>query len=483
MKQRYLALVLACVLLACNNEKMEDIVVIGGGLMGSAAGWQLSNAGARVLVLEQQDSVYTYGSSFGESRISRSLGPQGDLFSYLQQTSVAETHKLIEFLNSPGRPQRHSMEDIYTTAPVTYIFGSSQEELVADLLKGQNDPYEYASSPSEALALFGMTVPDSLRIIRETKPYSGTMNPAVLIAKLHEGIKLAGSRVRYNEKVTRLQRVRDYYRIVTTHSKTGETHTIRAKKVVSAAGPYSGGLLSDLAPYFDRLVTTKRLFLVFFKPDKSFWESLKPAQKSHFKASFPAAEMDSEIFYAMLDHYDEDGIPIIKAGGHFLRTDITDPDKAWELPVTMPEQKWAESHILDYLSYLGFPCSNSALDYYKGYSCVYSLTASEIPYVTRIPYKKDSMDPNVVVIAGLSGVGAKGALAYGLHAADLLLGRDNTNVAYQKASMALGEDRFLEDKAQMEGRNAALTSDSANGSVMYPGNPMLADGSIFFRRD
>jgi hypothetical protein len=93
------------------------------------------------------------------------------------------------------------------------------------------------------------------------------------------------------------------------------------------------------------------------------------------------------------------------------------------------------------------------------------------------------MDPNVVVIAGLSGVGAKGALAYGLHAADLLLGRENTDMAYQKASKALGEDRLLEDRALLEGRNAALTSDSAHGRVEYPGNPILADGSIFFRRD
>ena len=57
MDKRHLALVLACVMLSCDNEKMEEIVVIGGGLMGSAAGWQLSRSGAQVLLLEQQDSA------------------------------------------------------------------------------------------------------------------------------------------------------------------------------------------------------------------------------------------------------------------------------------------------------------------------------------------------------------------------------------------------------------------------------------------
>ena len=371
------------------------------------------------------------------------------------------------------------MEDIYTTSPVTYIFQKSQDELVAGLLKGQTDPYEYASNPLEAMTFFGMKVPDSLRIIRETKPYSGTMNPVVLIAKLHEGIKLAGSQVQYNEKVTRLQRIRDHYRIVTTNSKTGESQTIRARKIVSAAGPYTGSLLVDLAPYFDRLITTKRLFLAFFKPDKSFWESLDMSQKIHFNASFPTAEMDSEIFYAMLDNYDEEGIPIIKAGGHFLRTDVPDLNKAWGMPVSVTEQEWAKSHLLKYLALLGFPCSSTDLDYYKGYSCVYSLSASEIPYVTRLPRDQGSTDPNVVVIAGLSGVGAKGALAYGLHAADLLLGKDNSDVAYQKAKKGLGEERLLFDiKTLIQGTPVSqkIKIEPKKDGTLY------VDGGIFFRQ-
>ena len=87
-----------------------DIVVIGGGLMGSSTAWELSKYGQNVLLLEQQDSIYTFGSSFGEARISRSLGPKEDIFSFLQQTSIKETKGLIEYLNEGEREVLHSME-------------------------------------------------------------------------------------------------------------------------------------------------------------------------------------------------------------------------------------------------------------------------------------------------------------------------------------------------------------------------------------
>ena len=45
-----------------------DVLVIGGGLMGSAAAWQLSRTGKRVLLLEKQAAVYNSGASLGVVR-------------------------------------------------------------------------------------------------------------------------------------------------------------------------------------------------------------------------------------------------------------------------------------------------------------------------------------------------------------------------------------------------------------------------------
>ena len=131
-------------ILSCDKStKIEDVVIIGGGLMGSSTGWELSKNGEKVLLIERQDSIYTFGSSFGEARISRSLGAKNDIFSYLQRTSVAETKKLIEYLNESENGNRHSMDDVYTSSPVTYIRYKSQEEEVRQLLEEQEDKYEY----------------------------------------------------------------------------------------------------------------------------------------------------------------------------------------------------------------------------------------------------------------------------------------------------------------------------------------------------
>ncbi|MGI4955162.1 MAG: N-methyl-L-tryptophan oxidase [Janthinobacterium lividum] len=48
-----------------------DVIVVGGGGMGSAAAWQLARRGQRVLVLERYDIPHAYGSSHGISRIIR----------------------------------------------------------------------------------------------------------------------------------------------------------------------------------------------------------------------------------------------------------------------------------------------------------------------------------------------------------------------------------------------------------------------------
>ncbi|SDH52863.1 FAD-dependent oxidoreductase [Winogradskyella thalassocola] len=80
MRNLILISVIALNLISCkNSQNIEDIVVIGGGLMGSSTAWELSKYQQNVLLLEQQDSIYTFGSSFGEARISRSLGPKEDV--------------------------------------------------------------------------------------------------------------------------------------------------------------------------------------------------------------------------------------------------------------------------------------------------------------------------------------------------------------------------------------------------------------------
>jgi len=446
MRKLIFTIVIALNIMSCQtSEKIEDIVVIGGGLMGSSTAWELSKYGENVLLIEQQDSIYTFGSSFGEARISRSLGPKNDIFSYLQQTSVSETEKLINYLNDGLMGKPHKMEDIYTTSPVTYIYYQSQLNEIEKLLDGQTDKYEFAPNKEKALEMFDMVIPDTAMVIREFKQYSGTLNPKVLIAKLHNGIRKAGNRIRYNEKVTGLKRKNGIYSIEITNTKSGENETLLSKKVVAAAGPYNGPLVLDIAPYFSKLITPKRLFLAFLKIKRSKYESLMSEQKKKLQEFYPVANLNSEIFYSMIEKYDEDGIPLLKVGGHFLRTDIDDLDAVWAKELTSKEIQWSKENTAAYFALLNLPIGITDLEFSSGYSCVYSLTTSEVPYVTNVIKNDSEVESNFVLVGGMSGIGAKGSLAYGLIAADVLLNKDENSGIYLKTKTALGSERLMKD--------------------------------------
>lgn len=445
MKNIIILFVFAIGIVSCQKTKqVENFVVIGGGLIGSSTAWELSKHDEKVLLIEQQDSVYTFGSSFGEARISRSLGPKNDIYSYLQQTTVREIQGLVDYLNDDVKIQTHKMEDVYTTSPVTYLYNKTQLKDVEKLLDGQTDNYEYAPNYKKAFEMFGMIIPDSLMVIREYKEYSGTLNPKVLISKLHDGIRKKGSKIRYNEKVTALKKVNGIYEIEITNSKTGETEKLFSKNVVAAAGPFNGSLVKDVAPYFETLITPKRLFLAFFKINSQTYENLTEQQQNRLREFYPVAYLNSEIFYSMIEKHDHQGMPIIKVGGHFLRTNIDDLNSVWQKKLSSQEIEWSKENTINYLGSLNLPITRNDLEFYRGYSCVYSLTESETPYVTNIVHDS-AVDPSFVLAGGMSGIGAKSSLTYGLIAANLLLNKKDTSVIYQKTIKALGSDRLLKD--------------------------------------
>lgn len=60
------------------RETSADVVVVGGGIMGVAAAWQLGRRGHRVVLCEQYQLDHVQGSSHGRSRIFRLAYDQSD---------------------------------------------------------------------------------------------------------------------------------------------------------------------------------------------------------------------------------------------------------------------------------------------------------------------------------------------------------------------------------------------------------------------
>lgn len=433
-------------------EQDWDVAVVGGGLMGSSTAWQLARAGQKVLLLEKQDAAYTEGSSRGAARIARSLGPPGDVWSSMHNRTVSEVEGLVGFLNEHG--ESLEMDAIYTTSPVTYVRHESRFPSYA-YLPDQDDRYELATTPNEARELFGLTVPDDVFVVREFKEHSGTIDPTATIQWLHRGIEAAGGRVVYGREVVRLERSASGYELeIVDVAMSGRTPLV-VPKVVSAAGPYTGRLLEHVAPEFEQLVSPERVFLAFFKVDAAFWRALPAEDRARLESLFPAINSvvptrDGSSF-SMIEGRGADGQPVLKIGGHFQRSEIEDLDAVWSLSLSEDEIDWAQTSLLRHLSLLDLELGPEQLRFVRGTSCVYSLTADEVPYVTEAVGADGQPDSTLVILAGLSGVGAKGSLAYGLLAANLVLGRTATDTDDPAAREKFGFERLLRDLEILKG--------------------------------
>lgn len=414
--------------------------------MGSSAAWQLASSGQEVLLLEKQDSVYKSGSSLGEARIARKSNRGSDMWSYLHTRTVDEVIRLITYLNEDSQGLSYKIEDIYTTSTVSYLGRSHiYDRLMASLIR-QDVDYKIASDPVTAVELFDVTIPDSVVIQREYNRHSGTINPQRLIRYLHDGVRKHGSEVAYNAEVSHLRREGDHFLMDLKKQDDAGSLTIAANRIVVAAGPYTAQLLGTLQPKMESLINPQRVFLTFFKINPEIYHSLAEAEQQRLEEGYPVINSSAGTrmgsFFSMIEYYDEDEVPVIKIGGHFQRSPIDDLNKIWSKELTKEEKEWSFNNTFNYLRLLNIQIDPSDLEYSHGYSCVYSLTETEVPVVAPAMSVDGQPDPTMVIMAGMSGVGAKGSLAYGKIASDILLERKEVDSMYQVVRQSIGFDRL-----------------------------------------
>lgn len=418
---------------------MEKIIVIGGGLMGSAVAWKLAAQGAEVLVLEQQGEVFEHGSSYGAARIARSLGPKKDIFSFVHNRTVEEVKKLIHFLNESTEGKVHKMTDIYRTSPVSYLYKKDQYTQIEKLrYKKQRKEYRKASGDA-AFRKFGVTLKKDQVLVREFKEHSGTLNPHNLIQKLRTAIQLKGGQIAYHQKVTKLVKKRASFELQITDTQTHATRTMEATKVVLAAGPYTVEVLKDFAPYFNRIITPKRVLVGFYKIRPERYQTFSDKEIKSIVDAQPMFSQIGKEYYSMIEKWEEDGVPIFKAGGHKIRRNIIDMDTVWDIVPPKKELKWIFKQFKKYFEMLEIYLKKEDIEFVGTQNCVYSMTRTEVPLVTHIFNRYGMLDKNIVVIGGMSGVGAKGCLAYGTIGANLILGNpEEPKKMYRRTAKALG---------------------------------------------
>jgi len=418
---------------------MENVLVIGGGLMGTSAAWKLAERGAKVTLIEKQEKKYSKSSSYGTARISRSLGPKKDVFSYVHNKTIKEVSRLVDYLNTDAAAQKHTMTDIYTTLPVTYHHHKDEHTKISKFrFKKQKNDYSRASQNS-SFRKFGMTIPEHTFLVREKRPYSGNLNPTELINKLRFGIEKKGGKIKDEHQVVGLIKKDGVFEVDVLNIKTQKTQKIKSKKVVVAAGAYSTEILKNFAPYFNRILTPKKIALSFLKIKDERYQQLTEAEKRAVQNGFPFFSQIGKQYFALISDFKDNLSPIIKAGGHQKRRNIHNLDKIWDESPTKKEKKWIKKQFKKHLKMLEVHLSKKDIEEVNSYNCVYSVSKNETPIVSHIFNKYGALDSDIAFIGGMSGIGAKGCLCYGILAADLVLGKEKKpNKMYRKMTRTFG---------------------------------------------
>jgi sarcosine oxidase len=351
---------------------MVHVVVLGGGVMGSAAAWSISRRGARVTLLEQFAAGHTFGSSHGTTRIFR----------------LAYPHRDYVDLAARSLHLWRTVESQTSTSLLTLTGGvdhgpSTATEPLFDALVDAGHPADLLD-PDEAVRRWpGLRFDASVL----HHPDAGRLRADLAVTAFQRSAQARGADLRHGEAVRSVQ-VRSGS--VTVATSLGRT--IDADAIVVAAGAWSDAVTRDL---HDIALPTLRVTLeqpVIFP--SVIHEDAWPSFIHH-----PGARL--RLAHGIYGLAGPDGV---KAGGHARGREI-DPDDLDRRPD--PD---AVSEIVDYAR-TWLPGVDATRPQAAG--CLYTITPDR-------DFVVDRRGP-VTVLGGFSGHGFKFAPVIGELAASLAL--------------------------------------------------------------
>jgi monomeric sarcosine oxidase len=338
-----------------------DVVVVGAGVMASAAAWRLAARGRSVTVFEQFARGHAHGSSHGGSRIFRYAYPDAEYVALARR----------------ARPLWTELESEAGTRVIDVTGGVDHGSPVAvtaivDALAGAAVPFERWRA-AEAHERF-----PGLRFEGEVcfQPDAGRCRAADAVDAFARVAVARGVEWREHERVLSVEPHGDGARVQT------ESVTLDAACVVVAAGAWVGGLV-DLPPM---RVTREHYVHLPPRDDGTAWPSF-----IHYRDPVAAYGLETP----------GEGI---KLGEHHAGVALTTPDE----PVDAALAAAATARLVDY-----------ARDWIPGVepvaaseaTCLYTSTANE-------DFVLDRVGP-VIVCSPCSGHGFKFAPLVGEIVADL----------------------------------------------------------------
>ncbi|WP_241384660.1 FAD-dependent oxidoreductase [Rhodococcus sp. CH91] len=203
-------------------ESSADVVIVGGGVVGSAAAWRLAARGRRVVLLEQFEQGHHRGASHGSSRIYRQAYA-GRFYTALAARALPLWRQLEETTGE------HLLE---LTGAVDH--GLSSTVLAKARVLGDLGIAHTVLDPAEAERRWPGIRFDSVVLYH---PDAGRLHADRSVAALQQAAVQAGADVRHN---TSARAIRETPRGVEVAS---DTDTIAAGQVVLAAGAWTPAVL------------------------------------------------------------------------------------------------------------------------------------------------------------------------------------------------------------------------------------------------
>ncbi|RNB79503.1 N-methyl-L-tryptophan oxidase [Brevibacillus fluminis] len=375
----------------------HEVIILGAGSMGMAAGAFLAKQGVKVLLIDAFDPPHANGSHHGDTRMIRHAYGEGSKYVPL----VLRAQELW------GELERETGKRLFEKTGVLGL-GASDSQFLEEEIRSAREfslPLEVLQADEIEKRWPGIRVPESF--IGAFEPASGLLYSEECIRAYREQAVTHGAKLLMN---TRAQAIEYHADGVTVRTERGDYH---ADKLIVTAGAWTGSLLAELSIPLQPIRKT----VVWYEADESLYGA------GRFPSYF--IDLPEERFYGFPSMQGSG----LKIGSHDAGTPV-DPDRVNR---TFGDLESDEGSLAA-VSQRFFPGVTGQLK--NGQVCMITWTPDHDFIIDHHPVHK-----HVLIISACSAHGFKFASAIGEMAMHLTLaGKTDFDIA----PFSLG--RFLQKK-------------------------------------
>ncbi|MBB6448251.1 monomeric sarcosine oxidase [Geomicrobium halophilum] len=348
-----------------------DVIVVGAGSMGMAAGYYLTRQGAKTLLIDAFDPPHTNGSHHGDTRIIRHAYGEGREYVPLALRAQTLWNEL----------QQEVDETIFKKTGVLG-FGPEGSAFIDEAIASSKQyslPLELLDAGEVNKRWPGIKLPEGYKGCFE--PESGVLYSENCIRAYRQLATKNNATILTNTPAKDIEIYEDSVSITT------EQDTYTAKKLIISAGAWNEKVLSNLG--LDIPLQPTRQTTTWFDSDPSLYES------DVFPAFF--VDMPSGVYYGF-PSFDGCGL---KIGRHDIGQKTEPAYVNREYGIYPEDENYGREFLERYMP-------EAAGKLKRGIACIYTRTPDEHFIVDLYPQHS-----HVTIAAGFSGHGFKFASVIG----------------------------------------------------------------------